>query len=190
VTWQVYALSDPRDGAMRYVGKSSNPARRLAAHCSPTAAAPVRAWVLEMASVPRLEILATVTTETEALMLEQGWIAKLRASGAKLLNGSLGGERQAGVKSHRFSGIGDRVRSRRMALRMNQHDVALASGLEQPKLSRLEHGKRTQITAESAVLIARALRCSVEWLVTGDATVEEPAPASQPQPTAGKEGAA
>jgi DNA-binding XRE family transcriptional regulator/predicted GIY-YIG superfamily endonuclease len=171
VTWYVYALKDPRDDAIRYVGKSSNPAKRLASHCSKYAAAPVRAWVEDMRAPPELDVLASVATETEALLLERGWITRLRASGAKLINGTVGGERPGHRHGPRFVGIGERIRAARLALSLTQQEVARLAGVEAPKICRIEKGGRTQITAESAVLIARALRTTVEWLVTGESSV-------------------
>lgn len=177
MTWYVYALCEPTTGAMRYVGKSSNPAKRFAAHLSSTASESVRAWVTSLAAPPRLEIIVAAPTEAEAALLEQKWIAKLRASGSKLLNRTRGGE-AGGLIGHRtpkFTGIAVRVRECRLALGMSQNDLAICAGVDAPKVCRLEKGHRTQITADSAVLLARALDVSVEWLVTGEERIAKAA---------------
>jgi DNA-binding Xre family transcriptional regulator/predicted GIY-YIG superfamily endonuclease len=168
VSWHVYALSNPADGAIRYVGKSTNPAKRLASHCSSSAADCVRAWVQSLGCDPKLDVLATTSSETDALLLEQGWVERLRAGGADLLNIAYRVDFPRGKHAARFRGIGPRVLSARKTAGFTQTDLSERAGLERGKLSRLENGKRTQITAETAVVIARALDVSVEWLVTGE----------------------
>jgi hypothetical protein len=169
MTWYVYALCDPDTFAIRYIGKSSNPAKRLAAHRSDSASTPIREWLASLGAEPNIRILEESATETGALVLEHGWVAQLTKQGVVLLNGVPGGRTPPRKRKGPFDGIGTRVRLARMGMGLSQTALAEAAGLcDGPKISRLESGKRTKITAETAVLIARALDVSVEWLVTGE----------------------
>lgn len=44
----IYGLADPRTGEIRYVGKSSNPAARLASHRARSGARAVRGWCQDL----------------------------------------------------------------------------------------------------------------------------------------------
>ena len=169
MTWYVYALNDPTTGVRRYVGKSINPAKRMASHRSESAAKPIREWLLSLSSDPLLEILGEYPSETEALLAEQEWIERSRADGYKLLNALiLGPDRRRPPPRRLFSGFGTRVLERRKALGMNQLALSRASGVDQGTLARIENDPKRGCTASRAVLIARVLGVSVEWLVTGE----------------------
>ena len=170
MTWHVYSLSDPRDGAIRYVGKSLDPWRRLYTHRSKWAAGSVRKWVTEIFPLePKLEILERLgESATEAMLAERNWIAKLRESGAKLLNTSSGGERAPTSHDNKFSGFGARVRSRRTQLGIDQSQLSALTSIGQPTISRIEGDQSLNVRVETAVLLARILDVSVEWLVTGE----------------------
>lgn len=92
----IYVLRDPLDGAPRYVGQTSNPAARLAAHLSETRAAIERGgsvsmkqeWIaglLACSALPAFEIVEEVS-QAHASRREHHWIRTLRASGARLCN--------------------------------------------------------------------------------------------------------
>lgn len=72
----IYHLIDPRDRAVRYVGKSGNPTARLRAHIQESAAAQNTAkkrWIAELADLglrPILVVAATVLDEPTARALE------------------------------------------------------------------------------------------------------------------------
>jgi predicted GIY-YIG superfamily endonuclease len=171
VTFYVYALS-ASDGAIRYVGKSRNPAGRLAGHRSKSAAAAVRAWIESLGCAPELQILGSYPTETEALVAEGEWIQRLRQTGHSLLNGIRGIDVPRTHREPKFSGFGDRCRSLRMDQNLSQRGLALKAGVGETEYCRIEHGVRRNVSAVKAVLLARALGCSVDWLVTGEVPAE------------------
>lgn len=75
----IYALRDPRDNVVRYVGSTANPRRRLNGHCCIGSAGSKakRAWVAELAATglrPSMEILEA-TTGTGYSEAESAWIA-------------------------------------------------------------------------------------------------------------------
>jgi len=113
-----------------------------------------------------LRILAQTEDQTECAVLEQEWVKRLSPG---LLNGSVSVDtRRSKPRQPRFPGIGKRCLDRRTALGLSQLDVSRRIGLSQGQLCRLETGNRPHVSAETAVMIARALECSVEWLVTGE----------------------
>lgn len=166
----VYALREPDCGPIRYIGKGTNPLRRLAAHASQRAAKSLREWVTRLGRKPEIEILATCETEGDALLVEQREIARLLDLGAPLLNTrdrdtvlSFGRPR-----NRRFSGMGARMRRLRLAQGLTFRALSAKTGIDATNLSRIERGTNSHCGIESGVLIARALRTTVEWLVTGD----------------------
>lgn len=75
-------------------------------------------------------------------------------------------------------GVGKRIRDAREALGIKQAELADAIGVRPQSMWRFEHDEMTP-SAESAVLIARKLGVSVEWLILGEdppavAAVEPP----------------
>lgn len=77
MTVAIYALIDPRDDTIRYVGRSARPATRLSQHLR-TGSRAVRGWVSELRTLglaPRQEILEYVSTEN-AHSSEAKWIAR------------------------------------------------------------------------------------------------------------------
>jgi predicted GIY-YIG superfamily endonuclease len=68
---QIYALIDPRDGALRYIGVSNNVNRRLAQHCRDTSKhTPKGRWLAELQQqglTPELEIIETIEGEKTLL---------------------------------------------------------------------------------------------------------------------------
>ena len=172
MTFYVYGLAED-DGPIRYVGKSTNPARRLDSHRSASAAAPVRAWIAAMSGRVTLRILAQTEDQTKCAVLEQEWVKRLSPG---LLNSSVNVDTRSAPRRPRFEGIGKRCLARRTELGLSQLDVSRRVGLPQGQLCRLETGNRPHISAETAVMIARAIECSVEWLVTGEERVTTGAP--------------
>lgn len=96
----VYALIDPVDGRIRYVGKSSEPRERLTTHIREARrGGPLhsRRWiasVLKNQKTPELMLLAICESNDEANVEERWWIAKLTAQGADLTNRTPGGDGQ------------------------------------------------------------------------------------------------
>ena len=58
----------------------------------------------------------------------------------------------------------DKLRRRRVAAGLNQTDLAQATGIQQSHLSKLERG-RSNTTARSLAVIARALDCEIKDLM-------------------------
>lgn len=89
----IYALHDPRNGRVRYVGMSAHPARRLIEHRKPSrlvAKTHKNTWIkslLRLGLVPTLSILETVQTD-HWQDAERRWIL---AFGPSLTNGAAGG---------------------------------------------------------------------------------------------------
>ena len=67
-------------------------------------------------------------------------------------------------------GMGNRIASRRNALKMTLSQVARASGLSPSAISDLEHGR--QQTSTRLHHLARALAVNLEWLETGNGPIE------------------
>lgn len=99
----VYALIDPRDGAVRYIGCSARLSNRLGEHryAGKTRKDARARWVGELLALglsPTLTPLERGVADWEAA--ERRWIAHYREAGAPLLNESDGGK---GSPGHRMS---------------------------------------------------------------------------------------
>lgn len=91
----IYTLTDPRDGAIRYVGKTDNPERRLAMHLKERYHSHKNHWLQELASEglkPIMTIIETVSEGQGWEDRERYWIAHFRAIGCPLTNGTDGGD--------------------------------------------------------------------------------------------------
>src|SRR6266568_4337485 len=90
--YTVYALLDPRDDSIKYVGLTINPERRLARHISSrTSATPEkRTWHEELIALNITPILLPLETgmfcEMEARERESFWIKELLEAGSELFN--------------------------------------------------------------------------------------------------------
>jgi hypothetical protein len=93
-TTYIYTLSDPRNGAVRYVGKTDTPSRRARTHLKREPGHTHKGkWVqsLLIAGVkPTLEVLDEVPY-SEWMFWEQHWVQVLRGWGFDLVNGDNGG---------------------------------------------------------------------------------------------------
>jgi hypothetical protein len=80
--WHVYALKDPRDGAVRYVGITFHPEQRLRGHLSERSDTRKCAWIAELRQlglVPGMRILESGDGGwCEQSECEQRWIAHYR----------------------------------------------------------------------------------------------------------------
>lgn len=92
---EIYALIDPRDGVVRYIGKAICAERRLKQHLRETRRDyPVYRWIrhlLGLGLVPQLRI-ECVCAESEWQAAERSAIAKARETNARLLNVADGGD--------------------------------------------------------------------------------------------------
>lgn len=72
-----------------------------------------------------------------------------------------------------LTSLGLRLRYARKELRkLNQQQLAKATGLKQPSISELETGETKEISGPTLVAISRALTVRPEWLVTGKLPIE------------------
>ncbi|MGL5436126.1 MAG: helix-turn-helix domain-containing protein [Lachnospiraceae bacterium] len=65
-----------------------------------------------------------------------------------------------------MNNVGNRIKKRRKELRLTQTDIYQQCGVDSGTLSKIENGSRTP----SVVIfykIAQALKCDMEWLMTG-----------------------
>ncbi|MFH1573715.1 MAG: GIY-YIG nuclease family protein, partial [Acidobacteriota bacterium] len=93
----IYALVDPRDGEIRYVGKADNPKKRCAQHVREAQhksdSTEKLNWLRELAEKglkPEVRVLETIPLE-EWPDAEVGIIEQLRMEGAQLTNSAPGG---------------------------------------------------------------------------------------------------
>jgi excisionase family DNA binding protein len=94
-SYQIYALIDPRDNLVYYVGISIDASARFYAHLNDEGACNVqkRAWIAELRQAgisPLLKVLETIEAGSNAYAVaceqENYWIAELSRSGNPLLN--------------------------------------------------------------------------------------------------------
>lgn len=103
----IYALIDPRDHAVRYIGKTTiAPSKRLSAHVCRTNLTPRRhssRWLAGLVSLglkPSLKVIEVVAPHDDWRARERFWISEYRRRGAPLTNLADGGD---GVHGVRFS---------------------------------------------------------------------------------------
>lgn len=99
----IYALKDPRDGLIKYVGQTKDLKERLKKHnCDFRNNTPKTAWLKKLKAErlkPELIVLQEVDGDNWK-DAEIYWIAKLKANGMKLKNITVGGEGRKGPVSN------------------------------------------------------------------------------------------
>ena len=90
---EIYGLSDPRDGRVRYVGKANDSSKRLASHIRDARRrrTPVYDWINSLEQSPSIQILA-VCEQAHWPDVERQIIAQWRLLEPKLLNLADGGD--------------------------------------------------------------------------------------------------
>lgn len=78
-----------------------------------------------------------------------------------------------------MSGVGDRIRKRRVELGWTQDLLCQKAGISKGFLSDLENDKRS-VSADNLLDIARALSVSLDYLMTGKASEQTPAEVAIP----------
>ena len=73
-----------------------------------------------------------------------------------------------------MAGVGERIKKRRLELDWTQDQLCQKAGLSKGFLSDLENEKRS-VSADNLLDIARALGVSLDYLMTGKASKEQPA---------------
>lgn len=99
-TVYIYGLYDPRDGRLRYIGKTIHPRTRLAAHCNENGNFHRGMWIKELRSLglkPTMEILEEIRGNWPWQESEVFWIARMRSEGADLTNNTTGGDGAHGL---------------------------------------------------------------------------------------------
>ena len=165
----VYALLDPRDGAMRYVGKTHRTARRrLRRHLAPCylkGQTHKERWIrslLRAGVEPGITILETCETASATATAERAHIARLRSAGARLTNVTPGGDGGGGPHSE-----ASREKIRRALLgKPKSEEHRRRSGLAtrgrkaseatRALLRACRGGPRRPLTAEHRVSVSRA----------------------------------
>lgn len=94
----IYALIDPRDDRIRYIGKTDNMLKRYGNHLCPSNSRKrrhVSAWILSLRRKglkPMVSIVQYIKEGDNWEELESFWIARLRSEGYDLCNHATGGE--------------------------------------------------------------------------------------------------
>lgn len=101
----VYGLYDPRDGELRYIGKSAFRLRRLRRHVwaarSHREQSHKARWIRQLIRLghePVILVLSECLSATDTSTSERAWIAAMRVVGARLTNLTDGGEGSDGLK--------------------------------------------------------------------------------------------
>ncbi len=96
----IYVLIDPRDGDVRYIGKTvQRVSERVSDHCAKARMGArktyVHSWIrslLNSGHKPAFNVLAVVPPTGDWRLVEKFWIAAFRAHGARLTNVTPGGD--------------------------------------------------------------------------------------------------
>jgi len=129
----IYALSDPRNGEIRYVGKADKPSTRRQIHLQHAHKSQTHknAWILELRKYnlePVLEVLDEVPSDCWQ-DFERSYISVFRAIGVRLTNGLDGGEGFSGGDRHPRPQLGKKL-DREIVNRQAQARVGLKRSLE------------------------------------------------------------
>lgn len=155
----VYCLSDPRTGEVRYVGYSKYPELRFASHCKDAGNTHKARWIMklhrEAGLRPALSVQCVVETAAEAKQIEVALIARHREQGARLTNGTAGGDGVVGRyhTEEEKRKIGDFFRGRQ---RSSEHLAALAASAERRRGK--SWGRHTEETKKRIGKAAQGLR--------------------------------
>lgn len=143
----IYGLIDPRTHAVRYVGKSANPAMRLKTHLKDKHSTHKVHWLNELRALglmPHIVVIEEVPIENWQAA-ECFWIAHYKASGANLVNTTDGGENPPSSKGlTRSPETREKIRQAKLGKKRPAHVV------EQMRLNRKGKGSfvPTQETIE------------------------------------------
>lgn len=85
----IYTLDDPRDGRVRYVGRTKDLKKRLKGHCNPARYrdTPVFNWIKDLRELGLKPVMTEIDLENENdYFLEKYWAHQFKAWGFDLLN--------------------------------------------------------------------------------------------------------
>ncbi len=137
--WHVYALRDPRDLSVRYVGWTIDLRRRLRDHINESATGGRQAhtrkgyWIRALGKVgfePIIHSLESGSGDTHWAECEQKWIAHFRSTGTRLTNLTDGGDGMMGWKMspETIKRLSASMRGKKMSpKRLAQHIAMLRS---------------------------------------------------------------
>lgn len=175
----IYTLADPRDGCVRYVGKTNNMGERYYGHILDKYNNKKSRWIrsLELQGVyPSIEALEILEPDDDWQEAERFWVENLRFLGCRLLNMDSGGNGSKVVslesrlkmsESHKGKTLPRDVVEKQRALRMG-HPVSLETrrkisiahlGKTMSLESRLKMGARQKgkrLSPETIAKIAKA----------------------------------
>lgn len=112
----IYGLHDPRTGELRYIGKSVRPRQRVRNQMNERANTHRGHWLAELRRLgvePIQVIIDAVPADSDWQAIERVYIAAARASGARLTNGTDGGDGVSGLSMEARERIASTWRGRR-----------------------------------------------------------------------------
>lgn len=142
----IYTLTDPRDGILKYVGKAKNLRKRFTLHkCDSRGKSKVINWNRKLKSLGLEPIMEVVDEclESDWELMEQYWIAQMKAWGFPLKNMTSGGV-VVNTKQLNYLPKG-RVYSQESRLKMRNSQL----GKKQPLEQRIKKGNSVKKTARS-----------------------------------------
>jgi GIY-YIG catalytic domain len=142
----IYALIDPRDNTIRYVGCAVDIEKRLAEHLRDKNNTPKCRWLAELKRnglLPELEILEVVDGFYGAFSREDYWINTMVAAGAPLTNSlpmqGVFAKQKTTLLTPNIS-RGTKLRTLRKRLRVRKEEVVYRAGVSISAYNRAEGG--------------------------------------------------
>jgi hypothetical protein len=117
----IYALFDPRNGYIRYVGLTRDVKARIRRYRDSPHTLHLRNWfnsLYVLGLAPEMAIIDSTDSELESCMLERKWISKCREDGFDLINLTKGGERAFEISDEYRANL--RIARRRRPLLVTQ----------------------------------------------------------------------
>ena len=160
----IYALIDPRDYTVRYIGCAIDIDERLGGHLRDRSDTPKCRWLSDLRRdglLPDVAVLETGCSFSGAFNSESFWIQKMLRAGAPLTNVVSAAER--GKFSRKSSSAVDRIPSckgtkllcvRKMVLGVGREVVALRAGLSNRVYGLAESGDVVKYSTAESILEA------------------------------------
>jgi len=161
--WVIYLLLDPRDGRVRYVGKTINLKERLAEHIRSSVASKHRSRAMNWIYGLILE-----GNHPMALVVEKGcgcgwqnvekkWIKTFRDAGADLVNGTSGGEGLCNPSSEVRAKMSARIYSSEYRAKIaTANHKRIVSQVTRAKIAEYAHRRRWSPETRAKIGAARA----------------------------------
>ncbi len=152
-TYTIYALIDPRDYGVRYIGLTVYPDERLKQHIQGDGNILKRQWINELSQLglsPRMQTIETVQTLSAAFEREGYWIHHYLNAGAKLVNI----RSPYGLNHSNPSDMTNLLRPSSSAVQFKENMLTLDHLIAEAGI------KRVELAAQSGVSTASILRVS------------------------------